>query len=564
MPALLSIFLVTLGFAAVLALPFRIPSDHPLNLLSFSVEAIGLLALLAVVPLLRDRWPVAARHGVALLAGLIITLSLGDLMTRLALARPLNLYLDVTLLPSVVDLALGGLGPLRGILAVVALVLLPVLAYGLALAAGAAAQRLGRQPGGRVGAMIALALVAGLHLAQERQPDLFHRFWPSSTDIAMATTAQWTQYRAVKASEPLFRAAGRQDALAGIAPEDLLSALKDTDVLVAFIESYGESTLAPPYRPVIAQRLASFEDSVSEAGLKAVSGWLVSSTSGGQSWLAHSSLLSGLTIDSQHLYDMLIGSERRTLAHYFAAAGHRTIDVQPAIVKPWPAGDFFGFDTIYQAGDLSYQGPAFGWVTMPDQYTLSHIERAERSETDRAPLFAQFALISSHAPFTPLAPLVDWDAIGEGAVFHGVEPVGLPSEDVWRDIELLRDHYIRSIDYTLATLEGYAVRHVATKAGRETLLILVGDHQPLPLLAGDTASLAVPVHVISGDPALLKPFREIGFTAGMMPNPASPHLPMAAFRDFFVTAFSAGTGPVLARQERKTPGDMLDGRTRSN
>ncbi|KZD03500.1 alkaline phosphatase family protein [Oceanibaculum pacificum] len=557
--------LVAAVLSALVALPFRLPPDHPLNLLSFSIEAVAALALLALVPALRER--PAARHAAAALMALICFVALGDLMTRLALSRPLNLALDLRLLPSVADLALGGLGPALGMLALLVVGLLPVLAYGLTLAAGAAVQRLGRHTGGRIAAVTAVLLVGGLHLVQEQSPGLFHRFWPSSVDAGRTLTAQWQQYREVRASAPLFRAAGQQDALAVIPPDKLLAGLDGADVMVAFVESYGESTLSlPAFRPTMQRRLDSFARTVEQSGLHAMSGWIVSATSGGQSWLAHSTLLSGMLIDSQFRYDLLVGSERRTLAHYFAKAGYRTVDIQPAIVKPWPAGDFFGFDAIYQAGDLGYEGSPFGWVTMPDQFTLSRLQALERAAPageapGRAPLFAHLALISSHAPFTPLAPILpDWSALGDGSAFDAVEQIGQPSEDVWRDIGLLRDHYIRAIDYSLTALEGYAARHVDDR----TLLVVLGDHQPLPMLAGKDAGQAVPVHVLSGDPALLKPFAELGFVRGMAPRPDGSRLKMEAFRDFFVASFSDIDRPLLAERKPAPLADGLDAKTRSN
>ncbi|BCB07072.1 hypothetical protein HHSLTHF2_09620 [Vreelandella venusta] len=55
-----------------------------------------------------------------------------------------------------------------------------------------------------------------------------------------------------------------------------------------------------------------------------------------------------------------------------------------------------------------------------------------------------------------------------------------------------------------------------------TLLIVLGDHQAAPLITGDNASAAVPVHVISGDPRLLAPFKARGFIDGMLPSLESP------------------------------------------
>ena len=72
------------------------------------------------------------------------------------------------------------------------------------------------------------------------------------------------------------------------------------------------------------------------------------------------------------------------------------------------------------------------------------------------------------------------------------------------------------------------------------MLILVGDHQPAPLITGESASRDVPMHVISGDPALLAPFLARGFTRRhACPRPTARARRMDAFRDWFLAAFSA-------------------------
>jgi hypothetical protein len=162
------------------------------------------------------------------------------------------------------------------------------------------------------------------------------------------------------------------------------------------------------------------------------------------------------------------------------------------------------------------------------------LERAERSAAER-PLFAEVSLISSHAPWTPIAPVLDdWSALGDGSVFSRWADAGDPPEVVWRDPERVREQYMKAIDYVLRVLASYA----ANFGDARTLLILVGDHQPAPLITGDGASRDVPIHVISGDPDLLAPFLAWGFTPGMRPPADAPARRMDQFRDFFLAAFS--------------------------
>ena len=85
------------------------------------------------------------------------------------------------------------------------------------------------------------------------------------------------------------------------------------------------------------------------AGFAARSAFLTSPTSGGGSWLAHSTLLSGLWIDNQQRYHNLVASDRLTLNGAFRRAGWRTVGVMPAITRPWPEGAFYGYDQLYDA-----------------------------------------------------------------------------------------------------------------------------------------------------------------------------------------------------------------------
>jgi hypothetical protein len=306
-------------------------------------------------------------------------------------------------------------------------------------------------------------------------------------------------------------------------------------VLLLFVESYGRSALEEPfYARTTVPALEAFEVRLAARGLSAASGWLTSPTVGGQSWLATGTFSSGLWLPDQGRYDVAMQSARLTLARAFARAGYRTVAFKPAVTRPWPEGARLGFARVYAAADLGYAGEPYNWVTMPDQYTLSVMERGERRTATR-PLFAEVSLISSHSPWTPIAPVLeDWSSIGDGRVFSTWADEGDPPEVVWNDGELMRVQYGRAVDYVLGVLASYAAGFV----DEGTLLIVVGDHQP-PFIAGDNTGRDVPIHVISGDARLLAPFQSWGFTPGLRPSPDLPPKRMDAFRDFFLDAFSS-------------------------
>jgi hypothetical protein len=344
-----------------------------------------------------------------------------------------------------------------------------------------------------------------------------------------------------------FERATGEDRFENLPAGALLTRLAGVDVLLMFIESYGRSALEQErYAGTLLPRLDEFASGLAAAGLSAASGYLTSPTVGGQSWLAHGTLESGLWLGDQRLYDLLLINQRLTLTRAFAQAGHRTVALKPAIILPWPEGERLGFARIYAAADLGYAGLPYNWVTMPDQYTLSVLERRERAQHDRAgrrPLFAEVSLISSHAPWTPIPPVLDdWAAIGDGRVFSQWAELGDPPDVVWRDPARVRHQYTLALDYVLGVLGSYAARFV----DRRTLLILVGDHQPAPLITGENASRDVPMHVISGDPGLLAPFLAWGFTPGMLPSAARAPERMDAFRDWFLAAFSDRNGAAAA------------------
>jgi hypothetical protein len=344
----------------------------------------------------------------------------------------------------------------------------------------------------------------------------------------------WRRGEEMLAERAAFERQASEDRFRELPAGALLGGLDGADVLLMYIESYGRSALEQErYAATLVPRLEDFARQLAAAGLVAASGWLTSPTVGGQSWLAHGTLESGLWISEQRRYDLLVIDDRLTLTKAFARAGYRAIAVKPAITLPWPEGASLGFERVYAAADLGYAGLPYNWVTMPDQYTLSVLERRERNGHAR-PLFAEVSLISSHAPWTPIPPVLDdWSAIGDGAVFSRWAEMGDPPEVVWRDPERVRHQYTLALDYVLRVLASYATNF----ADDRTLLILVGDHQPAPLITGEGASRDVPMHVISGSPELVEPFLEWGFTPGMQPADA-PARRMDLFRDWFLEAFS--------------------------
>ncbi len=332
----------------------------------------------------------------------------------------------------------------------------------------------------------------------------------------------------------LFEQQLKQDPYAAVANDSLFDKLKGKDVLVVFVESYGRTVVdkadyAAKIKPLLAKGSADF----AAQGLQARSAYLTSPTYGGISWLAHGTLMSGLWINSQLRYDRLVMSQRPVLNRLFQRAGWRTIAVQPAHTMPWPQGEYFGYDQIYAAQDLGYHGQPFNWITMPDQFTLSALQTLERKVGVRKPLMAEIALISSHAPWTPLPQMVDWQQLGDGQIFNQAR-VGDAPEVVWQNTERIREQYRKSIEYALSNIISYSLRY----ADDNLVLLVLGDHQPSPFVTEESASHEVLVHLISRDAKLMQAVAGWQWTEGLLPADNAPVWGMDKMREQFVSAFS--------------------------
>ena len=510
--------------AALLALPLLL-AQHAARLpLGFPLELPVVLLLLAGAPAVL-RAPL--RQGVTAVLAVLLALALLDLATAAALNRRFNPLLDLPLVADAWRLASGSLGvPL-------ALAAAAAAAGGLGLAAASLWWAAGRLPARPRPALLALAVPFVALAALDAAPGP-RAFDPPGTAAAsrLALMHVGDGWRA-RGDLARFRAEAAADAWAAAPADAILPALKGRDVFLMFVESYGRSALANPlYAPGVTAVLAEAEVRLAAAGLAARSAWLDSPVVGGQSWLARATLVSGLAVDNEGRYRALLASPRRTLPHLAQAGGWRTAAVVPAITLPWPEAAWFGYDTVLAAKDLGYAGLPFNWVTMPDQFTLASFERRLLDPAPRPPVFAEIALISSHAPWTPIPPILPWEALGDGRVFDRFATAGEPPEVVWRDADRVREQYRRSLDYTLRVVGGFAERRAATRP----LVVVVGDHQPAPLVSGDPEGREVPVHLI-GPPGLLAGFAD--WSPGLLPSADAPVLPMQAFRDRLLAGFAA-------------------------
>jgi hypothetical protein len=499
---------------------------------AFRLVPLELPAILIALTLARGRWRCAVA---AVVAGALTVMALvkaADLAGNAALGRPIEPTLDAHMAVSGARLLAGSVG---APLALAAGATIAALVAAVAATLWLAARRIAAvEPGPRLRAALAVLLVpaaafAALDAAREVRP-----FDPPGT--AFTARVGWEHLRdAARARTDLadFRAAAASDPATALAPGDVLPDLAGRDVFLVFVESYGRVTLDHTfYGDTIRATLAEIDGRLAAAGLATRSGYLASPVIGGQSWLAHATALSGLVVDREARYRALTASPRRTILQLARDAGWRTVAVMPAITLAWPEARWFGYDRVLAAADLGYAGPPFDWVTMPDQFALAAFERRELDRAGRPPVFAEIALISSHAPWTAVPPLLPWDSLGDGRVFAPHAAAALPARELWADPDRLRAQFRAALDYSLRAAGEFARR----RADAGPLILVLGDHAPAPAVSLGWRSHDVPVHAI-GPPEAVARFAAWGWTPGLLPAADAPSRGMEELRDGLLALF---------------------------
>ena len=381
-----------------------------------------------------------------------------------ALNRPFDPVIDWTYAGSLVGLLRDSLGTPAAIamltLAVAVIVALLVLTP-LAL------RRLGsiaaRHRSASVRALVALAVVwalaavLGVHVerlapAVSTDPVSYAPF--ASTSAAAYAYTELSRIPVALQDQRQFARSAAADPLRNTPGAQLLTRLRGKDVVFVFVESYGRSAVqGSSFAPGVDAVLDHGTSRLRAHGFGARSAFLTSPTFGAISWLAHSTFQSGLWVDSQQRYDVLVNSHRLTLSRLFGRAGWRTVSDVPANTHDWPQGAFYGYDHFYDARNVGYRGPRFGYPTMPDQFTLDAFHRLELAPGPRKPVMAEIDLISSHAPWSRTPHLVDQAAVGDGSVFDGMPEQG-PVEDGGLAFAGTHPGGVRAVDRVLAELAG--------------------------------------------------------------------------------------------------------------
>ena len=516
----------------VLVAPDRIFQLTPAAFARIPVELLALVAIALVLP----AWPrriVAAVAGI--LIGVMTLLKLLNIGFYAEIGRGFNPVLDRGDIGPAIGVVRDAIGATLTNIALVAVWLVLILIIGAITASAihitTVAVRHRREAVRGLAALTAVwALFAGLSL------QLVPGAPVASTSAAGLTVAQVHDTQKALRDEHRFEQALRSsDPEASVPASDLLTGLRGKDVLIVFVESYGQVAVqGTSFSPGVDAVLRRGTASLARDGWSTQSAWLSSSTYGGISWLAHSTLQSGLWVDTEQRYSELVASRRLTLTGAFHKAGWRTVSDVPSDDYSWPVGtSFYHYDKHYDRLNVGYHGPAFSYASMPDQYTYAAFQRNELTPGHK-PVMAEIDTVSSHTPWAPLPAMVPWNKVGDGSIFDAMPARSQSPITVWRNASTVRQFYGRSIQYSLRALTSW----VTELHDPNLVLVMLGDHQPSSTVSGHGSNHVVPISIVAHDPSVFRQIASWRWQDGLLPGPSAPLEPMDAFRNQFLDAFS--------------------------
>jgi phosphatidylglycerophosphate synthase len=500
---------------------------------------IEMLVLVAVA-LMLPPWP---RRIVAVIAGILVGLvsfvKFLDMAYYDFLNRPFNPVTDWASLGPAKGVVQDAIGSKLTIVALVALVIgLAVFLGAITAAAVHVTAVAARHRRGTVRGLAVLTAIWGLSAGLSLQ------LIPGSPVASASETGLAVQQ--VRATETALadprifgQAIHSRDPQAAIPASDLLTGLRGKDVILVFVESYGQVAVrGTSFSPGVDAVLRRQAGLLASAGWSTRSAWEGSPTSGGVSWLAHSTVQSGLWVNSQQRYNELLASQRFTLSDAFNKAGWHTVADDPSDNTYWAPGTYYyHYDQTYNRLNVGYHGPTFSYSAMPDQYTLAEFQRLELTPGHQ-PVMAEIDLTSSHTPWAPLPAMVPWNQVGNGSVFRPQPAQSESVATVWRSTDTVRQFYGQSIQYTMTALTSW----VTDLNDPNLVLILLGDHQPHSTVSGTGPNNWVPISIITRAPAVLNRIASWHWQNGLLPDLGAPFEPMDAFRNQFLNTFSGISG----------------------
>ncbi len=307
-------------------------------------------------------------------------------------------------------------------------------------------------------------------------------------------------------------------------------------IYLIFIESYGDVLY---HHPQLRTQFVTLADDVTRRLNE--ENWQIASilswtpVYGGGSWLAYTTLLTGIHIDTEPLYNTIIDQTKEdplfSLSRYLQSQGYLYNRLTPL---PFDSSeerrfqsrlnDFYHYDTWLTSQDLGYVGPLYGWgPAPPDQYSLNFLR--EFAGRHNQPSFNFYITHNSHAPWgTQPALSSDWRAISS--------PEARLAAPDKVEADFTADSYFTAINYQMDAILDF----ILMEDGEDAIFILAGDHQP-PRVASLDGSPYTPLHIISKNEALVEEFYHWGFSNEFRIDQLEYGMRHAGFLSMFLRSF---------------------------
>lgn len=285
---------------------------------------------------------------------------------------------------------------------------------------------------------------------------------------------------------------------------------KKPNIFFLFVESYGsillkDNRLKAQYLDIYNRRISQ----LNEKGWNAINNFSTSVSLIGPSWLAYTTVLTGVKIPNNFEYEYLLNQTEthsiRAIAKQFQIEGYMSYFLNASKPKngievPYRLmSELYGINKWILAGDLNYTGTIYGAIANPpDEFTLNFAFE-EVIDKEKTPFFLYYLTKNSHSPYiSPKTTVSDWRELNDGSNrLVGDRFLQQPNfED-----------YLSSINYQLEMLTNFILRN----GKDDDIFVLYGDHQPPALAKIDEHGLETMVHVISKNGQFLEGFSEYGF-----------------------------------------------------
>lgn len=330
-----------------------------------------------------------------------------------------------------------------------------------------------------------------------------------------------------------------------------LNLKKKPNVFFLFVESYGEMLMKDEMlRAPFLQHFNEKKERLCDDGWHCYSNLSESISMVGPSWLAYTTVLCGLKVNSNFEYEYILNHtdkhDLESISGILAKEGYSIYNINDSkrmkgVDIPFQQMEyFFGVDHWILKEDINFTGTNYGFMeSSPDQYVLNYsLEKIRQQETN--PYFLFYLTKNSHTPFiSPEEIVSDWRSLDNGKnELIGYQFLRKPN----------KHDYLAAIKYQWDMLHDFIRKNGTT----DDIFVLYGDHQPHDLADLEKHGKHTLVHVIGKDKDFVEHFQSYGFNEKL--EELDKPIKHEAFFTAFLKSFSKHYGEPIPNFDYKPNG----------